>query len=387
VNLIVTGRENATTEVDELRKRHCAVDILPNERLLDILKQELAPLLMADAIVCFIDIDESEMGSPPTQGVESAAGQRFVREMRRLPDSSAMPDGRKWKAIPIVVVLSGAETYLSREIFGALAASEAVEFVEAAQDFDPTFRAIDGAVRNYRQRVLAMFSDLGFLVSYQDGRYRVGPAMNPSGSLEGFFYDARLDKRDLQGRFFTVDRDPSGIQYEADLFEALVNGPGTDEYQLQKFFVENPHFLADARLSQPLAHVRLEGQAGDLLIPDFVIKPIVAYQRDSNWEVLDLKKPSVRLLAGNSRHVRLSHEVTQAITQLRDYGDYFRNPENTQRVSHALGHPLRYPRLAVLIGRLRESNVEELEKAQSREPDVRIVTYDEILERQQQMAR
>jgi hypothetical protein len=387
VNLIVTGRENASIEVDELRKRNCAVDVLPNERLLDILKQDLAPLLLADAIVCFVDIDDSEIGSPPTVGVQSAAGQRFVREMRRLSDSCAMPDGRKWKAIPIIVVLSGEDTYLSREIFGALAASEAVEFVEAAQDFDPTFRTIDKAVRNYRQRVLAMFSDLGFLVTYADGRYRVGPAMNPTESLEGFFYDARLDKRDLQRRFFTVDRDPRGIQYESDLFEALINGTETDEHQLQKFFVENPHFLADARISQPLAHVRLEGQAGGLLIPDFVIKPIVAYQRDSNWEVLDLKKPSVRLLAGNSRHVRLSHEVTQAIAQLRDYGDYFRNPENTQRVFHALGHSLRYPRLAVLIGRLRESNIEELEKAQSRESDVRIVTYDEILQRQQQIAR
>ena len=103
--------------------------------------------------------------------------------------------------------------------------------------------------------------------------------------------------------------------------------------------------------------------------------------------MLDLKKPSARLRAGNSRHVRLSHEVTQAIAQLRDYGDLFRNPENTQRVFHALGHALRYPRLAVLIGRLRESDVEELEKAQSREPNVRIVTYDEILQRQQRIVK
>ena len=108
MNLIVTGRDNSSKEVDELRKRNCALNVLPAERLLDFLKQDLAPLLMVDGMVCFIDIDESEMGSPPTVGAESAAGQRFVREMRRLPDSCAMPDGRKG-------VQTGARLALSME--------------------------------------------------------------------------------------------------------------------------------------------------------------------------------------------------------------------------------------------------------------------------------
>jgi hypothetical protein len=44
-----------------------------------------------------------------------------------------------------------------------------------------------------------------------------------------------------------------------------------------------------------------------------------------------------------------------------------------------------YPELAVLIGRLREAEQELLEKAQSRDADVRIVTYDEVLQRQQDL--
>jgi hypothetical protein len=136
-----------------------------------------------------------------------------------------------------------------------------------------------------------------------------------------------------------------------------------------------------------MPHVPLQSDSGPLLVPDFIIKPVVAYQRDSNWEILDLKKPDAKLLAGPRLHTRLSHEVMQAIAQLRDYRDYFRNPEHTERVASALGHHLRYPKLAVLIGRLSGVNVEELEKAQAREPDVRIVTYDEILERQQKLMR
>jgi hypothetical protein len=387
VNLIVTGRANSSVEVDELRKRGCSVDLIPPARLLDLLKQEVSPFAVADAVVCFIETDQSEWLSPATLGVQTYEGEKLAREIRRLPDSCAMTDGRKWKAIPIVIVLHGLGGPLSRERIGRLAAEEKVAFVEALPDFPPTFRAIEGAVRDYRQRVLAEFSNLGFLVSYENGRYRVGPAMNATGDIEGFFYDRRRDKREIRDRYFTVDRDQRGVQFEVELFEALINRQDLAEQDFQIFFEENPHFLTDARISQPMPHVRFENVQGQVLIPDFVIKPIVASQRDSNWEVLELKMPSARLLAGPLRHLRLSHEVHQAIAQLRDYGDYFKNPENKQRVSSALGHALQFPRLAVLIGRLRDGEAEHLEKAQSREADIRIVTYDEILQRQQLLVR
>jgi hypothetical protein len=131
--------------------------------------------------------------------------------------------------------------------------------------------------------------------------------------------------------------------------------------------------------------VRLESEGGHLLIPDFVLKPIVAVKRDSKWEILDLKTPQVKLLTGKAQRIQFSHQVMKAITQLRDYGDYFKNPTNSETVGRVLGHKLKHPRLAVLIGRLQEEHLEALELAQSREPDVRIVTYDEILETQKQL--
>jgi len=181
-----------------------------------------------------------------------------------------------------------------------------------------------------------------------------------------------------------VDRDLYGIQVEVEQFEVLINHPETAEGTFQRFFEEHPHFLGDLQSPLPLSHVRLEHASG-LYILDFILKPIVAYQRDTNWRVLDLKRPNAPLLAGPANHVRLSHDVTQAIAQLRDYGDYFQNPENAQRIVDALGHRLKYPELAVLIGRLRDTDPELLNKAQSRERDVRIVTYDEILQHQQHL--
>jgi hypothetical protein len=383
MNLIVTGVDESSSKVDDLRKRGCSVDVIPIEQLLERLKLDIDSTI-ADAVVSFVDAGATAFERLRTHTDRIETAQKLALEIRSLPDSCAMRDGRKWKTVPIIIALSGSEAILAAEELHLLASSEAVVFVEALQDFQPTFRTVDEAVREYRQKILNEFSNLGFLVSYENGRYRVGPALRPTGDLEGTFYFGPGDQRGGR-QFYTVDRDVYGIQYEVELFEALINKDGTTEAELQSFFEENPHFLSNVRLSVALSHVPLKGESGDLLIPDFIMKPIVAVRRDSNWQVLDLKRASAKLLAGPARHIRLSQEVTQAIAQLRNYGDYFKNPENTERVDRLLGHRLKYPRLAVVIGRLEGCDVEALEMAQAREPDVRIVTYDDILERQRRL--
>lgn len=178
-----------------------------------------------------------------------------------------------------------------------------------------------------------------------------------------------------------MDRDLYGIQYEVELLEALLNRKETSEAELQQFLEEHPHFLIPNQLFSVLPHVRLMEDT-KLLVPDFIVKPVVAAQKDSEWEVLDLKRPSAKLLVGKANRARLSQEVMNAIAQLREYGDYFRNPQNALSISTKLGHKLRFPKLAVLVGRLDNVSAEAFALAQDRERDVRIVTYDEILERQ-----
>jgi hypothetical protein len=108
--------------------------------------------------------------------------------------------------------------------------------------------------------------------------------------VEGELYFGPSDQR-KKGKYYTLDRDNFGIQYEVEQFEALLNDPKVTEATLQQFFENHPHFLMAARLMQALPHVPLHGKDGKLLMPDFLLKPIVAFQRDSNWEVLDLKLP------------------------------------------------------------------------------------------------
>lgn len=359
------------------------------DSLIPRLKESSTNGLVADAIVCIVSdslgfpglLDEDLQMGDLLSGEPLESVVRLVRDVRGMPPYCAMNDGRKWSSAPIVLIVPELDRYAISEPLEATV-------ITMHRQPDSGLEQIRAVISKYRSQLFDELDNLGLLVTYRSGRYRVSPALTVSDrAVEGHFYYGPADTRQgARGKYFTVDRDEYGIQYEIEQFEALINDPEVTEYHLQKFFEENPHFLVTTRLMQALPHVRLEAETGKILIPDFVLKPIVAVQRDSNWQVVDLKHPQAKLLAGPSDHRRFSQEVMQAINQVRDYKDHFENPANTSRVASVLGHRLRHPQLGVLIGRMPASaEVELLEKAQAREPEVRIVTYDEILETQKQL--
>jgi hypothetical protein len=267
--------------MDAWRKSGYLIDFIPLDVLVTQLKNSAKSNFAADAIIFVIAEpqmqEETRILSPSTE-FENVS--KVVIEIRGLESFQAMSDGRKWNSIPIVVLASNlSENFVNWKPFNVIV----TEIEHPASDLT----LIENAVSEYRNRLLAELDNLGLLVSYENGRYRVGPALTPRDrSVEGFLYYGRADQREgRRGKYYTVDRDEFGIQYEIEQFESLINNPDVGELQLQRFFVENPHFLAAARLLQaiPLPHVRLADARGKILIPDFVLKPIVAAQRDSNW--------------------------------------------------------------------------------------------------------
>jgi hypothetical protein len=240
---------------------------------------------------------------------------------------------------------------------------------------------INEKVEEYRMAVLSEFDNLGFIVSYERGRYRVGPALKSKGAIEGRYYFGPADKR-AKG-FFTLHRDEFAIQLEVEEFEALINRNDVREQELQGFFERHPHFLS--QLHTPLPHIRIPKKDGSVLIPDFILKPIFAQQRDSKWEVIDLKLPQQRLLAGKGSRARLSSKVLDAIRQVRDYAEHLRDPDYPDKIAALLGHRLKRPTIGVLIGRLANTDIDALEREQQQYAGVKIITYDEILELQQNL--
>lgn len=309
----------------------------------------------------------------------------LAHQLRDLPETVAMADGRKWSGIPIIVLGEPEDVGHRAGIFPLLKGSDAKDIDAVSLDSDTDFGA-DAVLKRitaYRQMVLSELDNLGFVVTYEAGRYRLGPALRAKDELLGHYYFGPADRR--SDRIVTVDRDMIGIQLEIEQFEALINRRDVRERELQLFFEEHPHFLSV--LAQPIPHVQLRDGTGKLLIPDLILKPLVASRRDSKWEVLELKLPAAKVTSGKRTRRRLSHEVWQAISQLREYGSYFADPRNEAQITVALGHALKRPKLAVLIGRGNADELEVIDMQQSYVPDVRIVTYDEILEQQKILVR
>jgi hypothetical protein len=385
MKILLTGNRDPSILSDYLKERRWAFEFIPLERLIEVLKDSPKTGLTADVIVSVVHPDSAfELRSTPTNLTPASNAVKLVNEVRSLEGFHAMKDGRKWATLPVVLIVSS--------LFSGDGIREPVDAMVTAlhSDYGQNLDEIREVVSQYRQRLLDELDNLGLMVTYQQGRYRVGPALTPRDrAVEGEFYYGSADTRDgVRGKYFTVDRDAFGIQYEIEKFEALINDPDVTELDLQHFFEENPHFLISTRLMQALPHVPLIDAHGKLLVPDFVIKPIVAVQRDSNWEILDLKHPQAKLLAGPSNHKRFSQDVMKAINQVKDYRDHFENPAHATAIADLLGHPLRHPRLGVLIGRMPvDEEIEPFENAQAREAGVRIVTYDEILETQKQLIK
>jgi hypothetical protein len=391
VKIIFTGVRENVGYSNLWKERHGPSEFIPRDPLIKSL-QEKQSGLSAEAIVIetshlfyFEGRADREFASRYVEIFSIENILALVRDIRHLDSWAAMEDGRKWSAVPIILIITDT-------LSGDFDIPQSIDatIIFSRGDVLEDLRRIRQEIAKYRQRLLDELDNLGFLVTFENGRYRVGPALTPGErQVEGHFYFGPADNRPSQdGKYYTVDRDNLGIQYEVEVFEALINKPDVTEHDIQKFFEEHPHFLLLTRLMQALPQIHLPDEMGNLLIPDFILKPIVALQRlrDSNWQVLDLKRPQAKLLAGPSNHRRFSSEVFQAITQVKNYREHFENPQNTAAVTKLLGHPLKHPKLAVLIGRMPPSSeIELLEKEQAREPQVSVVTYDEILERQKNL--
>jgi hypothetical protein len=153
------------------------------------------------------------------------------------------------------------------------------------------------------------------------------------------------------------------------------------ETQMQRFFEENPFFLMQARLGIQIPH---PSYAIRRWSPDFAFTSILGPRDIKDIELLEMKGPAEKLLNYHKNHPGFTSILHSAINQVRDYGRYISYPENHKKIMKQLGYIPTQSRLAVLIGRdyQDEERMEVLERRRSETPDIKIITYDKILETQ-----
>ena len=106
--------------------------------------------------------------------------------------------------------------------------------------------------------------------------------------------------------------------------------------------------------------------------------------RDTDFEILEIKRADEKLIVKKRRGVRkVSAELAYGISQLRQARKSLQDPRNEELVANTPGRAVKHPRLGLIIGRTPDDEeLLELDEQQSFYPDVRITTWDQIVERQ-----
>lgn len=149
------------------------------------------------------------------------------------------------------------------------------------------------------------------------------------------------------------------------------------ESQLQRFFEDHPHFLLGTDYQGLRSGIVLPNDNGPDLVPDFFLEPIAG----RHWDIAELKLPNNILTAGRPSRQRYSHYVYDAVAQLRTYAHYFDDPACRDKVYRRYGILAYKPKVSVIIGRKPELDDLVLRQIEYDLPWVRVVTYDELLEK------
>jgi hypothetical protein len=361
------------------RERHHIVEILHSDRLLGYLRLESAKLAQVDVIVC--NADTSPDGIPNSETLEKAI--LLANEVADLPEFVAQRDGRKWKMLPCIII--GENPFFFYQMPDLRGRHAGI--VKPDPSTDGILRQIQEKVDSYYDRLMKEYENRGMMVRFLNGRTQISPALHRKKKYEEseYFY-VSADRRGLKrNTWLTVMRDKTGIQADVSMLEQLIN-TNASEQEMQRFFEEHPAILMQARLGIPVAHPHVTYPSPNTL--DFAVTPILGALQGDPVELLELKGPDAPLLNNLRLHRGLSTALHKAIDQVRDYGRFVSNPLNAIRLIKKLGYLPAAPKLAILIGRdYAEQTKEEIFRRREQELiDVKVITYDEILEGQQKQA-
>lgn len=166
-------------------------------------------------------------------------------------------------------------------------------------------------------------------------------------------------------------------------FEALINKSRVTEWDMHKFFEKNPRFLLGAQYQQLHSQIILLRDDGSRMIPDFFAERV-----GSNFaDIIELKKPSARLISGARTRAGLASALTRALNQVREYRNYFDDAVVRRNFHRKYGFEAFRPAITVVIGRS-ASYLDHMQRVRIEDEykNLQILTYDDILQRAKRLA-
>ena len=189
------------------------------------------------------------------------------------------------------------------------------------------------------------------------------------------FLDA---EQNLHSILYIASSETLALQQAVQELESLVNDPKSKEQDFQEFFERNPDFILNDQYKKAHPHIILTSEDGQVLIPDFVLEPIDC---SSLCDMLELKLPSAPVFVLKKNRERFSAAVIEARAQLLEYRRFFDEKRHQGTIYEKYGLRAWLPKMFLIIGRLGTVNPYTKRKIESAEPDLHLLTYDDILNR------
>jgi hypothetical protein len=361
-----------TLLIRTLRDQKHIVEMLPMERVMGYLTFDpVSQRASVDAILCKADTDPEAIAAYTLPRVLKLAA-----EFRKLPESCAMRDGRKWKSIPFVVISDQPYHFGYPDEIRKLN----VTIIHPTPYPQEVISQVKDTVDDYLKCILEDYHQLGIMFTFEKGRAKLAPALKKKDpEMESAYYYAPADRRNHRG-WVTVMRDNEAIAADVELFQQLLD-MNAGERRMQQFFEENPFFLSQLRLGIQVPHPSYRTHRWS---PDFAFTSILGATNLHDIDLLELKGPAEEVLNQHKNHPGFTALLHKAIDQIRDYGEYVNHPENHRKMMRQFGYIPQSARLAVVLGRDYDDKdkMAWVDKRRLQNADVEIITYDKILETQ-----
>lgn len=318
-----------------------------------------------------IDFIITDINHPNTNGLE------VIQRIKNYSDTILYHNGLRLKHIPIIIL---SMTQGNPDIVQKLnRITKDITFLSKTAGVDEILKSIVKNIATYRKDIIQEFTNEGFSIQFEAGKYNISRSYDLPPFIQTKYFEGIAPAASKAATRKILIQNTSAIgKVSINLLEQLLNNTKTTEKDLHEFFLLFPEFLLDNSYDVLYSENFFNNQSTKLRTD------IVAQRRGlenvaEEWRIIELKKHTERILTDKKYHSNFCKSVYNAITQLKNYSDYFSDPKNAEEIKKKYNGIIPNPKLSLVIGKTPEGKANLFTKMKRQYPDISITTYDEIL--------
>ena len=318
-----------------------------------------------------VDFIITDINHPSINGVE------VIQRIKAYSDSILYHNGLRLKHIPIIILsMMQGSPEISEKIRRI---TKDISFLSKADEVGDIIKSIVKNIASYRKEIIQEFTNEGFSIQFEDGKYNISKTYDIPPFIETKYFEGIAPAASKAATRKILIQNTSTIgKVSISLFEKLLNSSNTSERDLHEFFLLFPEFLLDNNYDI-LHSENCHNSQSIKLRTDIIAQKRGMRNIAEEWRIIELKKHTEKILTDRKYHSNFTKTVYNAITQLRNYSDYFSNIKNAEEIKKKYNGIIPNPKLSLIIGMTPKGKENLFAKTRRDYPDISITTYDEIL--------